>query len=101
MTRNEVTRLLAYFAETFPNTRPPEQPTDRIDAWYSALDDQPADGIYAAARIIVQADEFHPSVHRCISVMVSGTAETGVIPRVRVRRYLEGRGGRALGEQTG
>jgi hypothetical protein len=100
MTRTEITTLLAYLAEAYPNTRLPATPKDRIDVWHTALVDEPADAIFAAARIAVKGDEFHPSPARLISVMVTGSTATGQIPRVRVQRYLEGRGSRALGSAS-
>lgn len=98
MTRDEVTRLLAFLAEAYPNTRAPANPDDRIDTWHVALCDEPAGAIYEAARVIVLSDEFHPSVARCMSVMVTGSTESGVFSRLRVRRHLEER---ALGEAAG
>lgn len=94
MTRDEVTRLLAFFAEAYPNTRVPANPSDRVDVWYLALADEDADAMFAAARLIVQMHGFHPSPHDCIDTLVNGTAWTGQMARIRLRLHLERKIGR-------
>lgn len=91
MTRDDVIRLLAFFAEAYPNTRLPEKPDDRINVWFVALSDEPAEAIFEGARLIVQTDEWHPSPARCIYAAVNDTRFVGKIGEARVRRHLERR----------